>query len=156
MIRLISIGLIGLVMCIPVAQAEQPYDIINCWSGENTRFFADDELAILNYDLKGVSRSNIKSGAFHYWSFQIIGSVKIESGKQQSYYYGKYLSPDGDFIVFVGQSFGDEDTWKFIHGAGKWKGITGGGKNRSVLVRPIKEGTTQGCSVATGTYELPK
>ena len=143
-------------MLIPVAQAEEPYDIITCFSGEVNLVSASDELTILSYDLKGVSRSNIEGGAFDKWSCQIVGIVKIESGKYKSNFYGKYLAPDGDYIVGEGQIIGNEGTWQFIHGTGKLKGITGGGKNRPIRAKPIKKGTLQGCSIATGTYELPQ
>jgi hypothetical protein len=107
--------------------------------------------------LKGVSWSNDQSTAFDNWSLQIVGTVKIESGKYSSRYYGKYMSPEGDIIIGEGGRDGDEGTWKFIGGTGKWKGITGGGTNKTVPnIKPIKKGTTQGCSIATGTFQLPK
>jgi len=142
---------------VTAANAEEPYDIISCYSGEVTTLSSNTDLTILSYDLKGVSRSNTQGGAFDNWSCHIIGLVRIELGKpRQNDYYGKYMSPEGDFIIGVGKGFGDEGTWEFIQGTGKWKGITGGGKNRSIRIKSIKEGTMQGCSVATGTYELPK
>jgi hypothetical protein len=157
MTRSISISLISLVILCSVAQAEEPYDITSCWSGDVTYASSNEELVIFSFDLKGVSRSNIESKAFHNWSFQIIGVVKVEAGKYSSTYYGKYLSPEGDFIIGEGQVVGDKGTWKFIQGSGKWKGIKGGGTNRAIRqIKAIKQGTSQGCSVAVGTYELPK
>lgn len=42
------------------------------------------ELVIYSFDLKGVSRKNDENEAFHNWSFQIVGTAKIESGKYSS------------------------------------------------------------------------
>jgi len=115
------------------------------------------ELVIYGYDLKGVSRSNDQSTAFDNWSLQIVGTAKIESGKYSSRYYGKYMSPEGDIVIGEGGRDSNEGTWKFISGTGKWKGIAGGGTNTIVPnIKPIKKGTAQGCSIATGTFQLPK
>jgi len=61
---------------------------------------SSEELVIYSFDLKGVSRKNDENEAFHNWSFQIIGTAKIESGKYSSLYYGKWLSPEGDMVFW--------------------------------------------------------
>jgi hypothetical protein len=157
MIRLITVTLFSLFLFVNFAYADESYNITSCWSGDVTMLSASKELVIFGYDLKGVSRSNDQSTAFDNWSLQIVGTVKIESGKYSSRYYGKYMSPEGDIIIGEGGRDGDKGTWKFIGGTGKWKGITGGGTNKIVPnIKPIKKGTTQGCSIATGTFQLPK
>lgn len=157
MIRLITVILVSLFLFANFAHAEENYNIISCWSGDVTMLSASKELVIFSYDLKGVSRSNDESKAFDNWSLQIVGTVKIDSGKYSSQYYGKYLSPDGDIVIGEGYRNGDEGAWKFINGTGRWKGITGGGTNKIVSnIKPIMKGTTQGCSIATGTFQLPK
>ncbi len=139
------------------AHAEESYNMISCWSGDVTLLSASEDLVVYSFDMKGVSRSIDESKAFHNWSFQIIGSTKIVSGKYSSQYYGKYLSPEGDVVIGEGDRNGEEGTWKFISGTGKYKGITGGGTNKIVPnIKPIKKGSTQGCSIATGTFQLPK
>lgn len=157
MIRFITIALVSLFLTINFAYAEESYNITSCWSGDVTLLSGSEELVIYSFDLKGVSRSNDKSKPFDNWSLQIVGTAKIESGKYSSIYYGKYLSPEGDVVIGEGTRDNEEGTWKFIDGTGKWKGITGGGTNTIVPnIKPIEKGTTQGCSIAIGTYKLPQ
>ena len=67
------------------------------------------------------------------------------------------MSPKGDIVIGEGGRDGDEGTWKFIRGTGKWKGITGGGMNKALPnIEPIEKGSAQRCSLATGTIQLPK
>ncbi len=155
MIRYATI-LMSLLLFVNFAHAEESYNMTSCWSGDVTLLSASEELVIYSYDLKGVARKNDANEAFHNWSFQIIGTAKIESGKSSSLYYGKWLSPEGDMVFGEGDRNGEEGTWKFISGTGKYKGITGGGTNEIVPnIKPIVKGTTQGCSIAKGTFKLP-
>jgi hypothetical protein len=157
MTRIISFILLVFVALIPFAHAEETYDITNCWSGEVTLLHKSENLAIFNFDVKGMSLANGESKAFDGWSLNIIGTAKVEAGKYSSTYYGIYRSPEGDIVVGEGTRTGGDGSWKFIEGTGKWKGISGGGTNKLITnVPPIKEGTTQSCIVATGTFELPK
>ena len=157
MTRIISFILLVFVALTSFAHAEETYDITNCWSGEVTLLHKSENLAIYNFDVKGMSLANGESKIFDGWSFNIIGTGKVEAGKYSSIFYGTYKSPEGDIVVGEGTRSGIEGTWKFIEGSGKWKGISGGGTNKLITkVQPIKEGTTQSCNVGTGTLELPK
>jgi hypothetical protein len=84
MIRLITVILISLFLFVNFAHADESYNITSCWSGDVTMLSASKELVIFGYDLKGVSRSNDQSTAFDNCSLQIVGTVKIESGKYSS------------------------------------------------------------------------
>ncbi len=157
MTRIISFILLIFVAITPFAHAEETYDITNCWSGDVTLLYKSDNLAIFNFDVKGMSIANGESKAFDGWSMNIIGTAKVEAGKYSSTFYGIYKSPEGDIVVGEGNRTGGEGDWKFIEGTGKWEGITGGGTNKLITnVPPVKQGTTQSCIVATGTYTLPK
>ncbi len=157
MIRSINVILLSLFLFANFAHAKESYNKTNCWSGDVTVLFASEELVIYSYDVKGVSRSNDESKAFDNWAFQFVGTTKVESGKHSGQYYGMYLSPDGDIVIGEGDRNGDEATWKFINGTGKWKGVTGEGTGKLVQnTKPIAKGTTQGCGISTGTFQLPK
>ena len=156
MIRFITIILIGLFLSVNCAYADESYNMTSCWSGDFEMLSSSKELVIYSFDLKGVSRKNDESDAFHNWSFHLIGTSKIESGKYSSSFYGKWLSPEGDMVFGEGNRIGEKGTWKFIGGTGKWAGITGGGTNENVNIKPVMKGTTQGCSIAIGTYKLPQ
>ena len=156
MIRFITIILIGFFLTVNCAYADESYNMTSCWSGDFEMLSSSKELVIYSFDLKGVSRKNDESDAFHNWSFHLIGMSKIVSGKYSSSFFGKWMSPEGDMVFGEGNRIGEKGTWKFIGGTGKWAGITGGGTNENVNIKPVMNGTTQGCSIAIGTYKLPQ
>lgn len=148
---------LGLVMFIPLAQAETPYDITLCGSGTITMLSKSKELSIYSAEVKGISRSNHENKVFDNCSIHHIRFVRVEAGKRSGIGYTKLMDPDGDIVVLEWSAIGREYTTKFLQGTGKWKGITGGGKARSITnAKPITPGTMQGCTRQTGTFELPK
>lgn len=156
---LITLGSIaaGLLFFVTMVHAEQPYDITNCWSGESKVLFASKELVVMGYELKGIARDNLEAKSFDNMSFQCVGISKIVAGKTSGSSYCKFMDLDGDYTVGETTSSGAEGNWKFLHGTGKWNGVTGGGKMMYITKsKPIEEGTFQNCNRATGTYELPK
>ena len=56
-----------------------------------------------------------------------------------------------------GTRTGEEGTWKFLHGTGKWQGITGGGPIGAPVAsgKPISEDTFQVCQRAKEIFNLP-
>ena len=64
---------LGLVMFIPVAQAEQPFDITDCGSGTITMVSTSKELTVFSFDLKGISRSNHENKVFDNTTFHCVG-----------------------------------------------------------------------------------
>ena len=148
----------GLVMFIPVAQAETPYDITPCMSGTITILLQSKELTIFSLDLKGIARSNHENKVFDNCTFNFVGVYRIIAGKMTGHGYTKFMDPDGDcFFVQVSQVDGQTNVTKLLHGTGKWKGITGGGELKTITRgKPIMPGTYQSCSRHIGTFELPK
>ena len=146
----------GLVIHIPIAQAETPYDITSCSSGTITMLYKSKELTIFSNDLKGIARSNHENKVFDNCSFNSVQIIQIVNGKMKRSGHTKFMDPDGDYF-FVEVSGGKNATVKFLHGTGKWKGITGTGKFENIARgKPIMPGTYQGCARNTGTFELPK
>jgi hypothetical protein len=56
--------LFGLLLFIPVAQAEQPFDFTQCFSSTGTILTATEELTVTSYDAKGISMSNLENKVF--------------------------------------------------------------------------------------------
>ena len=151
----IVIGL-GLVMFIPVAQAETPYDITNCYYGTSTRIYKDKELTIAILDIRGIARSNHENKVFDNCSFHSVQILEILNGKWKRSGHTKFMDKDGDY-AFVEISGEKTAVVKFIYGTGKWKGITGSGEFKTVARgKSMEPGTFQGCVRNTGTFELPK
>jgi hypothetical protein len=146
----------GLVIHIPVAQAETPYDITPCSSGTITMLSQSKELTLLSVDTKGIARSNHENKVFDNCSFHSTQIIQIMNGKWKRSGHSKFMDPDGDYF-FVEVSGEKSAVVKFLYGTGKWKGITGTGKfERLARGKAIEPGTFQGCVRNTGTFELQK
>ena len=146
----------GLVIHIPVAQAETPYDLTNCYYGTSTALYKSKELTILTSNVRGIARSNHENKVFDNCSFHSVQILQIMNGKLKRSGHTKFMDPDGDYF-FVEVSGGKTATVRFLYGTGKWKGITGTGKfERIARGKAMDPGTFQGCVRNTGTFKLPK
>ena len=56
--------LFGLLLFIPVAQAEQPFDFTLCSSARQTVLSATEELTVTGYDAQGIIMSNLANKVF--------------------------------------------------------------------------------------------
>ena len=146
----------GVVIHIPVAHAETPYDITNCYYGKLTKLYDDKDLTIINTDVRGIARSNHENKVFDNCSFQSVQIIQTLNDKVTRFGHTKFLDPDGDYFL-VEVSGGKAATVKFLYGTGKWKGITGAGKfERLARGKSMEPDTFQGCVRNTGMFELPK
>ena len=153
----VTVVILGLAMYIPVAQAQQPMDMISCGDGTLTTIVAGQELTIMGYEGKGINLDNLSSKTFDNMTYHTVGVLKIDKGKATGLLYVKYMDSNGDFCVVEISQVGTERDWKYLYGTGKWKGITGGGKSFPFTKgKPVSPGTSQGCNKITGTYELKK
>ena len=156
LITLAASILMGIIF-LSAVQAEEPYDLTMCLSGKTTMLLASKELVLYEYQGDGMTMSNHENKKFHGMSYRCIGTVKIEKGVRSGLTYCKYMDADGDLVVGEAMRNGEENTWKFLYGTGKWQGITGGGPAGAPVAsgKPISEGTFQVCNRATGTFTLP-
>jgi len=153
----LTTAVVALFLLISIAQADEPYDLTMCMSGQTSMLFASKELVIFNFQGDGMTMSNHENKKFHGTSYRCLGTNRIEKGVQQQIVYCKYMDADGDIVVGEGIRTGSEGTWKFLHGTGKWQGITGGGAIGVPVAsgKSISEGTFQVCQRAKGTFSLP-
>ena len=152
-----TVVILGLTMFIPVAQAQQPMDMMSCGNMTATTIVAGPELTIMGFEGKGINLDNLASKAFDNMTYQVVGVFKIDKEKLTGTMYAKYLDPTGDLFVVEIFQVGMEREWKYLYGTGKWKEVTGGGKAFPFTKgKPISPGTSQGCTKITGTYELKK
>jgi len=139
--------------------AEQVYDVTPCVSMELSPLVRSQEMSILNFDAKGIMRSNIESKVFDNCTVHTQGVMVIEGKNTTVYAYMKYLDPGGDYVIFrYTQNPGEQEaTATIMAGTGKWKGITGGGKAKTITRgKPVAEGTFQFCNTHKGTFTVPK
>ena len=161
MIRIISImtmAFVCLVMFLPTANAEEPYEFTQCLSGTFTLFHQSKELPfVFSWAETGITMSDDKR--FNNVTIHCEGVQFGLGQKRRGYGLCKATDLDGDMIIFGGP-YGGPGTgdWKFMAGTGKWKGIKGtSSRRRLVRSKHGKEampGTYQGCHRVTGTFEL--
>ena len=146
-----------LVVFIPVAQAQTPFDITECLAGTSTVLFESKEIRIGSTEGKGIIFSHHENKVFDNCTFHVASIAKVVDGKRRSDSYWKIMDPDGDVIIAELVVLGPEKTMKFLHGTGKWKGIKGEAKGKTTAAgKPVVPGTIQTCSRYIGTFELPK
>jgi hypothetical protein len=146
------IGIFILAIFIPVIHAE-PIDITDCWAGTASFLVNSEDVSIRTVDVKGIIKDNLESKVFDNLTFHCVGFIKVIGGKRTTTELCKYMDPSGDFFIVEAH----DRNGKFIHGTGKWKGITGGwAANPFTRGKPIIPDTLQGCAKLIGSFELPK
>lgn len=155
--KIIALSILTLLLLIPAVQADEPYDLTLCSSGQVSMLIASKELVAYNFQGDGITMSNLENKNFHGMSYRCIGTSSIKEGVQNQVVICKYMDADGDLVVGEGNRTGKEGTWKFLYGTGKWNGITGGGPIGVPVAsgKPISDGTYQVCQRAKGTFSLP-
>ncbi len=149
----------GLIIFVPVARAQQPYDITECYSFVISALQESQEIRIGSLDAKGIVQSNHVNKVFDNCTVQTMGIRMDTKGSSVAHGYFKYMDRDGDIFIMEGTWAEGEKaaTMKFIYGTGKWKGIKGEGKDRLITRgKAITPGTAQICFRHTGSFELPK
>ncbi len=142
---------------IPIAWAQQSFDITYCATSNMTTVSATDGLIILSLDTKGIAFSNHENKVFDNMTFHGVAVGKVVAGKPIGTGYFKYMDPDGDIIVWELSIDVPVDTLKAIQGTGKYKGIKAEGKAALITkAKSITPDTRQVCRKFTGTFELPK
>ena len=140
-----------------VAYAQTPFDITECGGGPVTIVFQSPEVTVSGLEGKGTIFSNHENKVFDNCTFQVVQIARVVGGNRVSNSYWKIMDLDGDVIVASVDVVGAEKTMMFMHGTGKWKGIKGGAKGKSVTFgKPVVPGSFQACSRYTGTLELTK
>jgi hypothetical protein len=149
--------LFGLIVCIPFAQAQTPFDITECGAGPVTVVYQSNDITVSGLEGKGIIFSHHENKVFDNCTFQVVQIARIIGGNRRSDSYWKIMDPDGDVIIAELVVIGPEKTMTFLHGTGKWKGIKGGAKGKTTATgKFIAPGTFQACSRYVGTFELPK
>jgi hypothetical protein len=155
--KAIPIFLTVVVLFIPAAEAQQPFDITYCASSTMTTVSASEGLTVLSLDTKGVAFSNHENKVFDNMTFHCVAVGKVVGGKPIGNGICKYMGPDGDIVVWDLSIDGPVYTLKAIQGTGKWKGIKAEGKAALITkAKSITPDTRQVCRKFTGTFELPK
>lgn len=86
-----------------------------------------------------------------------VGYWRMVDGKEYAKGMCKWVDPSGNTAVGeYEQTASGEGTWVWLSGTGKFKGIQGGGRWKTISkAKPVVEGTGQACSHDWGKYTLP-
>jgi hypothetical protein len=146
--------IVGLVVFVPTAQAEEPFEATSCYSGTATPFHDSKELAIvMGFQINGILRSHSENKFLNNVTYHFEGIVR----GTQLMSYGRFVDLDGDMIIVERSGTGKEASGKFLEGTGKYKGIKGGYKAEMIARgKPAMPGTFQECARFIGTFELRK
>jgi hypothetical protein len=138
-------------------QAETPFDITACFSGERTVVAQGQKLRVEGSVTKGTWLSNHENKALNNMTSICAGILKFEGGKASGQAYCKVMDSDGDFIIMENTLEGLEITFKFLQGTGKWDGIKGEGKGKVLMkAKPITPDSLQSCLRVIGAFELAR
>jgi hypothetical protein len=155
-VRAITTITFCLVVFISFAQAEQPYDITSCHSGTIKMLYSSKEMTILSGEGWGIITSNHENKAFDNCTFHVMTLIQVMGEKTTETGYYKLMDPDGDLVIAEVTRIGTESISRFLHGTGKYKGITGGGRSQRIVFGRIPPNTAAACSRSVGTFKLPK
>jgi hypothetical protein len=155
-VRAITTITFCLVVFISFAQAEQPYDITSCHSGTIKMLYSSKEMTILSGEGWGIITSNHENKAFDNCTFHVMTLIQVMGEKTTETGYYKMMDPDGDLVIAEVTRIGTESISRFLHGTGKYKGITGGGRSQRIVFGRIPPNTAAACSRSVGTFKLPK
>ncbi len=154
----VTVVILGLLMFIPVAQAErQDFECRQCSVITFNMVHFSEELAIFSGDQKSIIQSTHESKIFDNWTLHSVGVWRVVGDKWRWNGFSKEMGPNGEFIIweFYGDTESRITTAKPIYGTGKWKGVKGERKDKIITAgKPIVQGTSQFCQKQVGWIEL--
>lgn len=138
--------------------AEVKYEHQGCYAGpvhliQHADGFVAGSFDIVNMRLPGQEGSPLLSQ-------HCVGSFTVIGGEAESNGICEGVDPDGDKYLVTFARKGDpakvEGTNRFVHGTGKYAGITGEGKYKSIgdIPPPGMANMMAGCDRAWGTFTI--
>jgi hypothetical protein len=147
---------LGLLIFIPIAQAEETFHVMGCSSGTFTMLSESKPLTVFNIVGKSIAWGALEE-AFDNMTWNFVAVLRILDGNTVGMGYYKFTDTDGDFFVLEasGDTVMEGGTWKFLHGTGKWKGVTGQTKSKFIMRgKPVPLETEQYWCRIIGTIHL--
>jgi hypothetical protein len=160
--RVVAAIAFGLIIFVPVVEAEetfQTFHMMGCSSGMFTTLSESRALTVYNIAGNGVAWGITGEKAFDNMKWQFVAVLRIMDNNTIGMGYYKFTAPDGDYFVLEGM--GDTvlagGNWKFLHGAGKWKGASGQASAKFIMrEKPVSLESEQYWCRVIGTIQLPK
>ncbi len=142
-----------------VVQAQQPFQVVGCSSGKVTILSESQSLTVHNIVGKGPAWGTAGNKNFDDLTWDFVATLRVMDGKTIGIAYYRFTDPDQDYFILeaTGDAMLEGGNWKFLHGTGKWKGLTAKLKGKVVLRgRPLPVEEEQYWCRIIGTIELPQ
>ncbi len=136
--------------------AESSYDMVVCTHGGGTPVESNGELAAFGVENWGV----VAESSNKQWdnaSTHCVGYVRVLAGKRVGRGVCRWMLAGGDSAVGeFDYAASGEQTFTWLSGTGKLKGISGSGTFREPFnAPPVDAPSVQGCRRDWGSYRLP-
>ena len=130
------------------------------WCGHAKRnvLVSSPDLAVWAQEAWGIGTAERKSDPFRLFTVRCVSYSQVVKGNSGAQGSCSFTDPDGDTFTGLWTSgTGQPNTWTFVVGTGKWKGIQGDGTWRAEPgKKPFPDGTAAYCVVHSGKYTLPQ
>ena len=159
-ICVIAAALLGPVVYSSAAVAQQSFTTVVCRSGTISELAKGDDMLIYTLDHSGVIRSEDDRKLFDNWAERCVGGIATIAGKRSGGGWCKSIDPANGDSVFIEWSPGEgggAGSFRYVHGTGAWKGISGRATYDTLArTRAVQPGTYQNCIRVKGTVTAPK
>jgi len=150
---------VAVILGLGAAYAQQTFESTACRAGTMTVLAKAEDMIVWSVDLRGVIRGNAPNNPFDGNTQRCVGVVANIAGKTSANGWCKNVGPKNDdwyVLDWVASDKPGHGTFTYRYGAGKWKGITGGGSYEPAgQTTPVEPGTFQNCVNVKGTAKIP-
>ncbi len=137
--------------------AEVQYNSEWCGHSKINFLVKSAELTVSTQEVWGITPAEPKSDPFRLFTVHCVSYDQAVNGQSHAQGSCSFTDPDGDtFTGLWTRATGQPNTWNFVVGTGKWKGIQGEGTwHAEPAKKPFPDGTGAYCLVHSGHYTLP-
>ena len=154
---LVSSALLASAFSTEVLAAEGKFDWQSCYAGPAQIIQHADGIMSGSYSVTGMS-PGAEGSPMHMLSARCLGAFSLVNGQIDDNGTCEYVDAAGDKFFGAYSRKGDaakaEGTWHYVHGTGKFNGITGGGNWMPIGNFPPVPGMASSCNHEWGTYSI--
>ena len=152
----VALALSVTLIAIPASAAEFAYDFVACTHGTSKMLESGPDLVALGAESWGIV-ANSTTKEWENATTHCVGYMRIVGGKPVGKGVCKWVYPTGDTAVGEWEMPATgENSFTWLAGTGKLKGIQGGGSFQTITkAKPVEAGTGQSCRRDWGKYTVP-
>ncbi len=151
---LVSFAIILIFPTKVVKAEEQKYGSTSCAGGTGTLLLSTDELKVVSFEARGVTRSNIEGSPFGpEASYYGIGITRIAPENKTATGH-TVVTDEGGTRIYEFTTVNNEGTHTLVDGTGKYKGMKAKGTHKVFPTKAPVKGSVHYCVESTGTAEM--